>query len=144
MKQKTLFFTITLLFLSLNANAQLHLLASPRHCNEALPLFCEKYNIPDSIRSKLIVVSLKFIENNKTAYKKYYGDNPKAMIAPGSPFTLEIKELIATRDTQIENLLGRKMTNNLEMYLKEFSFKLREEAIQNLKKKKGKQKNIKN
>ena len=136
MTRKTVLLTISLIFISLNANAQLNRLSSPRYYNEAIPEFCEKYKLPDSTKTRLTGIVLKFIEDKKAISKKYHGDDSsRHMIAPGSPFIIESKELQARGDAQIANLLGKKMTNNLEMYLKEFSMKLKEEAMQNLKKK---------
>jgi tRNA U54 and U55 pseudouridine synthase Pus10 len=142
MTRKTVLLTISLIFISLNASAQFNLLTSPRYYNEEIPKFCEKYKLPDSIKTRLTGIVLKFIEDKKAISKKYYGDDSsRHMIAPGSPFVIESKELQIRRDAQIENLLGKKMTNNLEMHLKEFSLKLKEEAIQNLKKKREEEKN---
>lgn len=136
MEHKRIILLISLFLISFNAFAQLDLITSPRYYNEGLPQFCKKYNLPDSVAIKLTGVIKKYNEDSKNLKMKYFGENPKSVAnGPGSPYIVENKELKFKRDLQIETLLGKNMTNNLMMHLREFSLKVKEEALLNSKRK---------
>ncbi len=119
MKTKSFLFLIFLL-VSLQASAQFNLLSNEKNCNEIIPKFCAEFNIADSTKATLLQISLKYIEEHDAMSKKYFGDNPAPQVAPGSPFFVESRDLMANRDTQIEKLLGKKTSKDFAMYLVDY------------------------
>ena len=119
MKTKSFLFLIFLL-VSLKGSAQFKLLSNEKICNDVLPKFCADHNLSDSIKTKLLEITLQYISNRETVQKKYFGDNPSPTIVPGSPFFVESRELQAKRDSNIENLLGKKGSKDLAIYLSNY------------------------
>lgn len=119
MKTKSFLFFIFLL-VSLKVSAQFNLLSNEKICSEVLPKFCADHNLPDSIKTKLLKISAQFISDRDAIKKKYFGDNPSPQIASGTPLFIENRELQAKRDTDIENLLGKKGSKDLAIYLSNY------------------------
>lgn len=119
MKTKSFLFLFFLL-VSLKASAQFNLLSNEKICNDVLPKFFADHNLSDSIKTKLLKISTQFISDRDAIKKKYFGDNPSPQVASGSPFFIENHELQAKRDTDIENLLGKKGSKDLAIYLSNF------------------------
>lgn len=122
MKSK-LFFIFYLTLISFNASAQYNLLTNEKFCNEIIPKFCADYNLSDSIKIKLLDISLKYISDRESIKQKYFGDNPSPQIISGSPFVIENKELQAKRDSNIEILLGKKTSKDFALYISDYILK---------------------
>lgn len=131
MKKFLLFLSLSLLTFNL-ASAQIKHLGNRANIEEALPQFCEKYQLHDTIQKKLVSIFITHEDQCDSLRKEHLSGVERPVLSKNSTFVRAYQELQLKREADVEQLLGKKLFVKLEEFGYELAIKRREEAFKKL------------